>query len=136
LFTGDGLVSYTGIDLIGGIGVDIVADAVTYKPPRGDQPDTVVCCEVLEHSPIWVDIVLAAGRVLSDDGILILTCATEPRAPHSAYDGGEMRPREYYGNVDVLDFANVLFQAGFKQHETNKTSDGDLQCLAWKKEQD
>jgi hypothetical protein len=131
LFTGGG---YVGVDIVGGSGVDVVADACSYKPRV--TPDTIVCCEVLEHTIAWPDIVKAAGRVLSDDGVFILTCATEPRAPHSAYDGGQVRPGEYYGNVDILEFTNVLFQAGFKQHETTKTLAGDLQCIAWKKEQD
>ena len=44
--------SYVGVDLAPGAGVDVVADA----PPTGAQageppPETVVCCEVLEHAP-------------------------------------------------------------------------------------
>lgn len=123
---------YYCIDLVAGPGVDKVADAVSFQPMV--VPDTIICCEVLEHSGKWPFIVLRASKVLDPEiGVLILTCATEPRAPHSSVDGGQMREGEYYGNVDVLELTNVLDQAGFEEHETNKTEDGDLQVIAWKK---
>ena len=41
---------YTGVDLVAGPGVDVVADAADWRP-REPAPDLVVCCEVLEHTP-------------------------------------------------------------------------------------
>jgi SAM-dependent methyltransferase len=102
--------------------VDVVADAATYQPDF--TPDTVVCCEVLEHAENAAAIVENAYRMLAPGGLFIMTCAMEPRAPHSAVDGGPLeriestfqawhpcmyRPvgggaAEFYRNVSVLDF--------------------------------
>lgn len=122
--------SYISIDLVSGPGVDVVADAAQYKPSY--TPDTVVCCEVLEHSKKWADIIKAAGRILKKpEGVLILTCACPNRAPHSAVDGGGVRDDEYYGNVDPLELSTVLESAGFKSFDLEvDTVAGDLYVIA------
>lgn len=132
----EGVPSYTSIDIVIGPGVDKLADAVTYIPE--EVPDTVICCEVLEHSPKWPEIVKAAGRILDPEkGILLLTCATMGRTPHSGMDGGPVRSFEYYKNVDPMEMTNVLEQAGFQEFEMEVLEGkGDLQVLAWKKEKD
>src|SRR5260221_14783221 len=103
--------NYLSIDLFGGPGVDLVADASTFDP-RGHfplQPDAIVCCEVMEHTPKWPAILAAAGKVLNQEaGVLFLTCATDPRSPHSAIDGGTLRVGEYYGNIPVYSFTTLL----------------------------
>lgn len=125
--------SYISIDLVFGPGVDRIADAVSYRPLT--VPDTVICCEVLEHSSRWVDIVKAAGRILDPEtGIFIMTCACNPRKPHSAVDGGIVRDFEYYANIDPMELSTVLEVAGFPEFElTVDDKDGDLQVIAWKK---
>jgi hypothetical protein len=123
---------YTSIDIVPGDGVDVVADAATYTPTK--VPDTIVCCEVLEHTDAWADIVKQAGSTLDpENGILILTCATHGRQPHSAVDGGALRGGEYYGNVDPMECTAVLDMAGFQYYEVNAIENGDLQVIAWKK---
>lgn len=126
-------VTYTSIDIVLGPGVDKLGDAATYLSPT--PVDTVVCCEVLEHSNKWADIVKAAGRVLDPvTGVLILTCATIGRAPHSSVDGAQVREGEYYGNVQPLELTAILDMAGFEEHETTVLEqEGDLQVIAWKK---
>lgn len=89
--------SYIGIDVVSGPDVDLVADGATYRPPM--IPQTVVCCEVLEHTPDAEAVVRQAASVLAFGGLLILTCAGEGRAPHSAVDGGALRPGEFYRNI-------------------------------------
>jgi hypothetical protein len=106
---------YTSIDIRPGPGVDVVADALEFVPGRA--PDTIVCCEVLEHTPVWPDILHAAARSLQQYGRLVLTCACAPRAPHSATDGGPLVQDEYYANVEPLDLDVALQHAGFSQRE-------------------
>lgn len=121
--------SYVGVDLAGGHGVDVIADARSYDPPK--RPDVVVCCEVLEHTPDGAAIMANAYRILKPGGLLILTCATEPRAPHSAHDGGTVRADEYYGNVDPDDLSHWL--ARFVDvHLYTDADRGDLYATARK----
>src|SRR4051794_35451978 len=77
---------YHGIDLVAGPGVDEVADASDWESPWQDI-DCVVCCEVLEHTLKVEQIINSAFQILAQDGIFIVTCATDPREPHSAIDG-------------------------------------------------
>lgn len=100
-----------GCDLQAGPGVDFVGEGEDASPPF--VPDVVVCCEVLEHTPRGPAIVAHAGRLLRPGGVLLVTVATEPRAPHSAHDGGATRPGEYYQNVSAADLSTWLDAAGF-----------------------
>lgn len=128
--------NYLSIDLLAGPGVDLVADASTFDPrttSMGLQPDTIVCCEVLEHTPKWPAVLAAAGRVLDPEtGVLLLTCATDHRAPHSSLDGGDLRPGEYYRNIPVWEFTTLLDQY-FEEYDFEVDEKaGDLYVLAWK----
>jgi len=88
---------YHGLDLVGGAGVDEVADASRWSPPR--TYDVVVSAEVLEHAPTWREILTMMWTATAPGGLLLMTCATDPRAPHSAVDGLDVRPDEHYENV-------------------------------------
>lgn len=88
---------YVVLDAIEADGVDVVADAADWMPNR--QYDVVVCCEVFEHTPRWPQIVKTAAATLRPGGYALFTCATGPRAPHSAIDGWDLREGEYYRNV-------------------------------------
>ena len=90
---------YCGIDLAPGDDVDCVADGATFRTLEA--PDTVVCCEVLEHAKDAELIVLNSFEQLAPNGIAIFTMATEGRAPHSASDGGDLAPGEFYRNVST-----------------------------------
>src|SRR5262245_62083953 len=91
LFVGD---PYCAIDLTPGPGVDVVADGASFAPLAA--PACIVCCEVLEHTGAAAAIVRNAHRILRPGGILLLTAAGPGREPHSAIDGGDLRPGEYY----------------------------------------
>lgn len=106
---------HTGLDNLAGPGVDIVADAATWLPPR--RYSCVVCCEVFEHTPLWPAIVATAYRALEDDGTLILTMAGPGREPHSAIDGLWLKPGEHYQNIEPDDLRAVLEAAGFRHVE-------------------
>jgi SAM-dependent methyltransferase len=108
LFTTD---RYTGIDVVNGRDVDVVADAATWET---DTPaDCVVCCEVLEHTPDWQLLLASARRILTPGGTLIITAAGPARTPHSSTDGGQLQPGEYYANIHPDDLRDALKQAGF-----------------------
>jgi SAM-dependent methyltransferase len=131
LFTGSW---YLGIDVRPGPGVDVVADATTYTPPS--PPDTVLCLEVLEHTADAPAILANAHRILAPGGVLLATMATHPRAPHSAFDGGGLKPGEYYRNVDLSELSDWLQAAGFAAPDAVRwemdTEHGDLYVCATK----
>lgn len=94
---------YTVIDLHDGPGVDVVGDCREWDPD--EKVDLVICAEVLEHTDDGPGILEAAARWLKQGGVLLATAAAEPRTPHSHFDGGPVRPGEYYGNVDPGELA-------------------------------
>lgn len=108
LFAGAG--SFHGIDLVPGPGVDEVADGAVWHPPRSY--DVVLCAEVLEHAPRWPDVVGTMWRACRPGGTLLITCATDPRPPHSAIDGLDVRPDEHYANVGAADLLACLHVLG------------------------
>lgn len=119
--------AYTSVDLFPGPAVDIVAD---FCDVDLDPVDVVVCCEVAEHAHNWCQILEHAADTLNPGGALIFTAAGPARAPHSASDGGEVRPGEWYRNVDPLDLDEVLARH-FDRHEIDEAGT-DVRAVAWK----
>jgi len=103
--------SWTGLDLYPGPAVDVVTDALDYVP--GKLVDLVVCCEVFEHAKNWRQILQRASCWLGDGGRILITCAGPGRDPHSAIDGGQLRPGEHYENISVDSLGEELHYAGF-----------------------
>jgi hypothetical protein len=118
LFESD--VRYVGVDVREGKGVDLVIDlaepdglpklaqaaGMTVSPQMIDgwrelRPgfDLVICTEVLEHARLPYRLVDAAWQAAKNHGTVLITCAAEPRAPHSAIDGGALQSNEHYANV-------------------------------------
>jgi SAM-dependent methyltransferase len=102
--------AYVGIDVTDGPGVDLVENGATFTTEC--RVDTVVCCEVLEHTEEAPAIVANAISLLQPDGILLVTCAAPPRAPHSAVDGNGLRNGEYYRNVAPNELHAWVLAAG------------------------
>jgi SAM-dependent methyltransferase len=120
---------YVSVDIVPGPGVDVVADATTYRPE--DRFDAVVCAEVLEHVPDPDGFVATAWGSLRPGGLFILTAACPPRAPHSAVDGGPLRAGEYYKNVEQASLAAWL--VGWKDVDIEVHADrGDIYATAVK----
>jgi SAM-dependent methyltransferase len=88
---------YVAVDLSPGPGVDVTADAAQWRPD--DPVDLVLSVEVLEHAGDPAALVAAAADCLRPGGRLIVTCATDPRAPHSGVDGGALADGEHYQNI-------------------------------------
>jgi SAM-dependent methyltransferase len=102
--------AWWGCDLVSGAGVDFVGPGEEAVPPW--PADVAVCCEVGEHTPRLAAIVDNLARQVRPGGVLLLTMATEPRAPHSAVDGGPLRHGEYYRNVEPDVLRAQLLTAG------------------------
>jgi glycosyltransferase involved in cell wall biosynthesis len=69
-----GPASYLGVDIVGGPGVDRVADAAGLVATFGpDAFDVVISTEMLEHAGDWQGAVLAMAMVLRPGGVLVWT---------------------------------------------------------------
>jgi hypothetical protein len=96
---------YTGIDRVAGPGVDVVCDAVDYVPES--LVNMVICCEALEHTANWKQVIETANKWLHPCGAFVMTCAGLGRQPHSC-DGGPLRDGEYYRNLSPADVREAM----------------------------
>lgn len=125
-----GATEYTVLDIRDDAGVDIVADAATWR--TDDRFDAVVCAEVFEHTAVWREICKTAFEVLEPGGQFIATMAGPGRAAHSAMDGSpELRSDEHYGNVHPDDLEDVLADLGFAGIDVDQLGE-DVRCVAVK----
>lgn len=99
---------YIGVDAVAGPNVDVVWDAAGYDPPW--HPDVVLCLNTLEHSPVAHIMVGNAWRILKPGGALILSWPDTTWPPHSAIDGGALRPGEFYHNTTPEELKDLLAQ--------------------------
>lgn len=122
-------VVYVGVDQRPGPDVDVVADAVTYRPET--PVDLLVCAEVLEHADQAQALVANAVSCVRPGGHLLITCAMPHRRRHSGTDGGPVRWGEYYQNVRPAELEAWLATAGAHVRicETHPQR-GDLYVLA------
>jgi hypothetical protein len=101
---------YWTIDIADGPAVDEVTNAVGWRP---DEPyDLVLCLEVFEHTPEWRGILETISASLRPGGEALITCACDPRAPHSGSTGGALPPGEWYENIvaaELQEEARVWF---------------------------
>lgn len=102
---------YVCLDILPGPGVDVVADGADWISP--EKFDLVVCCETLEHTPRAPEIISRSNSNLISGGLLMITTASCPRLAHSAFDGGPLRPGEYYSNIERPTLSHWFHEAGF-----------------------
>lgn len=115
-----------GIDIKPGPGVDLVIDARDFK---GTDYDVVVCAELLEHVPFPEEIIDAAWRALKEGGLLILTAAAPPRAPHCCM--GLAVGNEYYTNIHPAALQAMLSNWSGVDIQYFKNP-GDVRAVAFK----
>jgi hypothetical protein len=120
--------NYVGIDISDGPDVDVVADAGTWRPHNW-KADVVVCCEVMEHTPAWKQIIESAAATLAADGVFLMSAACEPRPSHSAIDGGPIRDDEYYQNINPTELSATLTDL-FLDSVVRTHPRGDVYALA------
>jgi hypothetical protein len=121
---------YVGLDVMPGPGVDVVASGADYVPET--PPDVIVCCEVLEHTEEAAAICRRSIENLMPGGVLLLTMAGTGRAAHSAIDGCDLRPGEFYRNVSGADLQEWLADAGCTLTVGENPAAGDTYALAQK----
>lgn len=120
---------YVGIDISPGPGVDCIGDGATWKPD--ELADLVLCLEVLEHTPNWGEIIANSFTWIVPGGTMVSTCAGPKRQPHSATDGAELRPGEWYRNLTADEIATTLMSAGFIVASCAEVGE-DIQAVAYK----
>lgn len=114
LFTAD---QRTSIDLHAGPNVDVVGDALDWAPDA--LVDLVICMEVLEHEPRQQELVEHMLTWLAPGGRILITAGGPGRAPHSAIDGGFVRPGEPYKNLDPRELCDWFAAAGLHPFEVH-----------------
>lgn len=129
-------VNYIGVDIHEGPGVNVVIDAADYTP-QFKAPDLIICMETLEHAPNACAVVQNAARILRDGGHLIVTCATDPRPPHTATGinaDGTFSPAEgeYYQNIKPEDLQRWAVESGLNILAAETKGWGDTYLLAVK----
>lgn len=123
--------TYLSIDCQPGRGVDLVQDGVTWRAYPG-RFDLVLCLEVFEHTDEWPALIGTATYSVRPGGRLIVTCAGPGRARHSAFDGGpDLRPGEWYRNIDPEQLLNVLQGAGWVVEECAQVGEDVQATAAW-----
>lgn len=124
-----GCAFYVGVDVRGGRGVDVVANAAHYGEPNAF--DLVVSTECLEHALDARNIVLNAYRILKPGGACIVTAAAPNRAPHGN-DGGDVSG-EFYQGIDIEVLKEWFSEAGFDPHTVRwNVAAGDVYGVAHK----
>ena len=113
LFSAD--TDYCVLDARPGPNVHIVADAVTWLPPRPLRGafDVTLSTETFEHVQHWRAILYNLWLTLKPAGTCLVTCATRPRPPHSIVGMVPPPPDEWYGNVapdDLVAPMRLLFR--------------------------
>jgi SAM-dependent methyltransferase len=113
---------YHVVDLRPGQGVDIVADAATWRPSlaTSGRPwyDLVLCTETFEHAEKWRDIIATAWDALRPGGWLVFTCAGPGRPPHSGVEAvWGLIGDEWYANVSPEEIREELHVQGWTDIE-------------------
>ena len=100
---------YVGIDIGAGRNVDVVCRAHEYCPAR--PVDVVISTEMLEHDEHWRKSLRHAHTILREGGLLVFTCAKDPRGEHgTARSSPDDAPfvKEYYRNLSEEDVRGVF----------------------------
>jgi len=121
---------YTGIDVAPGNDVDIVSNGENYYE-KANTYDVIISCECMEHNPMYQKTWLNMLRLIKDDGLLIMTCATFGRLQHGTSINEPVSSpltiqlgQDYYKNLIQSDFEIVNLPIFFSHYlfETDYSS--------------
>jgi SAM-dependent methyltransferase len=106
--------TYTGVDLVEGPGVDVVAYGHELDCADGSY-DIAVSGECFEHDPHWRDTFRNMVRVTRPGGLVAFTCASVGRPEHGTRrtkpqdsPGTQSEDLDYYRNLTSGDFEDSL----------------------------
>ena len=111
-------VTYTGVDLCAGPGVDIVGSGheVSFPTPF----DTTISCECFEHNRHFRETFTNMVKHTRDGGLCVFTCATTGRLEHgTTFSVSDQSPGtqsigdNYYRNVSETDFDPAFLADNF-----------------------
>lgn len=124
---------YTGLDIEGGEGVDVISFPADYVASHAGEFDTVVCVETLEHDPDPSATIKAARTALQDEGgVLLVTAAAAGRPAHSGFDGGpHLRDGEHYANIDRESLTGWLADSFGARFTVQEWGSRDIRATAW-----
>lgn len=105
---------YVGVDIGPGRGVDVVCEGQDYDGATSSF-DVAISAECFEHNPHWEATFLNMVRMVRDEGLVIMTCATTGRPEHgtSRSDANSSpltisKGWEYYKNLTEEDFCSAF----------------------------
>ena len=105
---------YVGVDVGPGRGVDVVCEGQDYDGATGSF-DVAISAECFEHNPHWEATFANMHRLVRDEGLLVMTCATVGRPEHGTTrsDRGSSpltvgKGWDYYKNLIEEDFYNAF----------------------------
>lgn len=127
------LAIFTGLDIEPAPGVQIVADAATWRLPKGDHGyDVVIATELFEHAEQWREIIATMAKALDPDGpqLLIATCASTGRPAHGARGEWGVPEGQYYGNVSPEALGAELERWFWEFHVEYNPNPGDAYMWA------
>ncbi len=126
-------VAWIGLDIEAAPGVQIVADAATWRLPVNNDSafDIVIATELFEHAERWPEIIESMALALRRGGpeTLITTCASTGRGPHGARGEWGVPAGQWYRNVPPEEMREELekwFNIVRVEYNPNP---GD--CYAW-----
>lgn len=107
--------------------VALVVDGTTWCPPPDWRAsfDVALSTEVFEHVQHWRAMLYNLWLLLKPGGVCLVTCATDPRPPHSIVGLVPPPANEWYGNVAPQDLRAPM-ELLFRQVEVGGHPRGDL----------
>jgi SAM-dependent methyltransferase len=110
---------YLGVDVGEGKDVDLVCHGEDFGE-KANQFDVVISCEAMEHNPNWRKTWLNMLRLVKEDGLVVMSCATTGRRQHGTeqYMPSDspltlQRGQNHYRNLTEEDFSFVSLATMF-----------------------